>query len=1142
MHRAGSPTFHRKALLVLGTSVLLLITAWVSPAMAQRPLGLDVSAWQGDISQECWNQIYAAGKRFAIIRVTHYGVANGDPDDEYSDNIQRATAAGLLVSPYHYAIWSRTPQVEANYFLQYAAPYITAGYLPPMLDLESKDNPGSPVGATSVCDWARQWLTAVKAATGVDAMVYMSGGNINAYGKAPSGCSCGGSCTCCLVNYPLHDADWCGSNVCTACGDINTAEPEYGIGFWPKWTFWQYCSTGSVSCITGNIDLDVFNGTMAELQAMVIGGGPPVISNVQSTGVTNNTATITWTTNIAADSQVQYGTTTSYGNTTPLNPTEVTAHSVNLSGLFAKTLYHYRVLSTANGTTTYSSDYTFTTDGPPVISNVQAGNITTSGATITWTTDARSTSQVNYGLTSSYGSQTALDSNKVNSHSVVLSGLQANTTYHYQALSTNSYPPNAQSADFTFTTLPVPPVISNVQAGNIGDTSATITWNTNVGSSSQVEYGTSTGYGQTTTLDSTLVTAHSVNLTGLFVGTLYHYRVISSVAGSSTTSGDFTFTTTGTPAGPVISNVAAGNWAYATASTLKADITWTTNVPADTQVQYGLTPSYGSSSTLNPALVTSHTVTLSGLSFNTTYHYRVRSASAGGTTYSNDYSVYPMVIDNTDTACTKSGTWTSGTVAALKIGGNYLYKAGSSTGTATVTWTPDIPASGPYDVYVFYQMGTNRNTAAAFKVVYNGGTLDTTQNQYHSLPDQGGWFKLNTSPLQFAAGTAGYAQVSNNSTDTKNVSADAALFVFVGTADTQAPTVPGSVTATAASTTSIQLNWAASSDNVAVTGYKIYRGGAYLASSATNSYTDMDLTPNTSYSYEISAYDAVPNESARSSSVTRATLSVPPSTSTVTCDRLVNTWYPSSTFVFTAVGGFGAGRITKYKYAWDQSATHSWMGSETDWSSGTRGCSAGANGNWYMHLRGYNSEGVANGTADLGPYKFDGTAPTTPAVVDDGATTFNLSSLHASWSAADPETGITRFEYRLRYDNFTIRDWTDAGGATEAIASGLALTLGHSYVFDVRATNGVGAVSTVGSSDGILVFMYDADNDGMLELSDWDAFIGCLSGPTLQYPAGGPLDCGRVDTDFDQDVDVDDFGQFQRCLSGLSLIDPACLE
>ena len=88
------------------------------------------------------------------------------------------------------------------------------------------------------------------------------------------------------------------------------------------------------------------------------------------------------------------------------------------------------------------------------------------------------------------------------------------------------------------------PVISNVAAGGITTSSATITWNTNENSDSQVEYGTTPAYGQSTTLNPAPVTAHSQGLFGLTSGTLYHYRVKSrDAAGNLAVSGDFTFTT-----------------------------------------------------------------------------------------------------------------------------------------------------------------------------------------------------------------------------------------------------------------------------------------------------------------------------------------------------------------------------------------------------------------------------------------------------------------------------------------------------------------------------------------------------------------------------------------------------------------------
>ncbi len=90
-----------------------------------------------------------------------------------------------------------------------------------------------------------------------------------------------------------------------------------------------------------------------------------------------------------------------------------------------------------------------------------------------------------------------------------------------------------------------PPAISAVSASNVAKTTATITWTTDEPATSQVEYGLTTSYGQTTPLDSTLGTPHGVSLSGLTAGAQYQYRVHSKDAlGNERVSGNFTFTTT----------------------------------------------------------------------------------------------------------------------------------------------------------------------------------------------------------------------------------------------------------------------------------------------------------------------------------------------------------------------------------------------------------------------------------------------------------------------------------------------------------------------------------------------------------------------------------------------------------------------
>ena len=94
----------------------------------------------------------------------------------------------------------------------------------------------------------------------------------------------------------------------------------------------------------------------ATYTATFVGTAPLVISNVRSQGITSSAATVSWTTDKVATSQVEYGTTTAFGSITPPDSTLVTSHSVRITGLQADTQYQYRVLSRdASGNVTSSA-------------------------------------------------------------------------------------------------------------------------------------------------------------------------------------------------------------------------------------------------------------------------------------------------------------------------------------------------------------------------------------------------------------------------------------------------------------------------------------------------------------------------------------------------------------------------------------------------------------------------------------------------------------------------------------------------------------------------------------------------------------------------------------------------------------------
>jgi len=199
-----------------------------------------------------------------------------------------------------------------------------------------------------------------------------------------------------------------------------------------------------------------------------------------------------------------------------------------------------------------SPDYTFTTTAapdttPPAISNVASSSVTSSSVTITWTTNEGSDSQVEYGTTTAYGSTTTLNASMVTSHSQSLSGLTANTPYHYRVKSSDSAGNPGLSGDYMFTTSPMsdntPPVITSVLVTNVTSTGATITWKTDKPSDTKVEYGKTTSYSNAAAAAGT-TTNHSLKLRKLNPRTQYHFRAISADGdGLQAASEDMVFST-----------------------------------------------------------------------------------------------------------------------------------------------------------------------------------------------------------------------------------------------------------------------------------------------------------------------------------------------------------------------------------------------------------------------------------------------------------------------------------------------------------------------------------------------------------------------------------------------------------------------
>ena len=269
------------------------------PALAQlRALGIDVSAWQGNLSQNTWNNLHSVNDRdFVFIRSSRGGTTGyynqSDPsnnngqntfsqryDDPYFvQNITRATNSGMFAGPYHFSRpdivastqnsggIANTGTDEADHFIEMAGAWMRPGYLLPVHDFEAGDGVRTD---NEMAQFAIDFSDRMYEVMGIRPAIYVNGN----YANFVLGGASASLRAQVVAAYPtLWSARWPNQSDPDSI-DVQNEHPGTSIswvyGPWDDppnpthpWNFWQYASTARLSSYNNgnsNIDVNVAQG------------------------------------------------------------------------------------------------------------------------------------------------------------------------------------------------------------------------------------------------------------------------------------------------------------------------------------------------------------------------------------------------------------------------------------------------------------------------------------------------------------------------------------------------------------------------------------------------------------------------------------------------------------------------------------------------------------------------------------------------------------------------------------------------------------------------------------------------------------------------------------------------------------------
>jgi phosphodiesterase/alkaline phosphatase D-like protein len=497
---------------------------------------------------------------------------------------------------------------------------------------------------------------------------------------------------------------------------------------------------------------------------------PTVVTKAAST-ITQTSATLNATVNPNGGEvtacEVEYGPTTSYGSHAecsefPGSGTSPVAVSAEIGGLTVNSTYHFRISATNSSGTSKGSDETFKTlsTAPSVVACAPSvtqttaklcGIVNPNGGNVT-------ECKFEYGTTTSYGSTAACSTLPGSGTSPVevsaeVTGLTANTTYHFRVSATNAGG-TTKGVDDPFTTLPNPPTVVTKAASSITALSAVLNATVNPNgrevSECKFEYGPTTSYGSSVPCSSlpgsgTSPVAVSAEITGLVAVTAVHFRISATNPGGTSKGSDETLITLANP--PTVVTKAASSITQ-TSATVNATVNPNGLEVTECKFEYGPTNTYGTTVPCTPAKPGAGTspvavsAEIAGLTLNSIYHFRISATSLSGTSKGSDETFKtssnpPVVVTKAASSVAQSSAILNATVNPN--GGEVSqckFEYGTTTSYGSSVSCSSLPGSGSSPVAVSASVGSlAANTTYHFRIsaTNSGGTTVGADETFKTL-------------------------------------------------------------------------------------------------------------------------------------------------------------------------------------------------------------------------------------------------------------------------------------------------------------------------------------------------------------------------------------------------------------------------